>query len=196
MARPHHADPSRQDTVVRADSTVATVEQELPDLLSQPRALGGAERSSTTLRGAEEPGGQQFLISDMPERHRGAPRPGGVRIARGTGRSEKLHQPEPTKTNTAAIEHRDAELVDQVDQGERGHAAQERQPEELHYPGQQRRFRDLCDVPPQQVIEITRMPQATKAARTTCAGTASRTRRLQITRQPRPEQRTARLLVM
>ena len=134
--------------------------------------------------GAEELGGQQFLVGDMPERHRGATEPGGIRVARDPGRAEQRHQPEPAQAGTATLEHREAKLVDQLDQSERGHAAQERQPEEIHHPGQQLRFCDLRDVPPQQVIEITQAARTSKAAaRTVCLGRGSPTRRCQITRQ-------------
>ena len=61
MAGPDHIDPGGQDAVVRASRTAATVEEELPDLLSQSRALGRAECSRTALGGTEELGGQQFL---------------------------------------------------------------------------------------------------------------------------------------
>src|ERR1035438_5092429 len=70
MAGPDHIDPGGQDAVVRASRTAATVEEELPDLLSQSRALGRAECSRTALGGTEELGGQQFLVGDMPERNR------------------------------------------------------------------------------------------------------------------------------
>src|ERR1022692_4818880 len=45
MARPDHIHPWGQNAVVRASRTAATMEEELPDLLSQPRALGHAECS-------------------------------------------------------------------------------------------------------------------------------------------------------
>jgi hypothetical protein len=157
MARPDHIDPGRQNAVVRTADTTAPAGQELADLLGQPRALGRAGRGRAALGGAEELGSQQFLIGDMSERHSGATEPSGTRGARHPGRAEQRHQPEPAQTGTATLKHCEAQLVDQLDQSECGHATQERQPEEIHHPGQQLRFCDLCDVPPQQVIEMTRL---------------------------------------
>lgn len=132
----------------------------------------------------------------MPERHCGTTRAGRVPSARGTGRTEQRHQPEPAEADAAALEHRDAELIDQVEQVECGHAANERQPEDLHHPRQQRRFHDLRDVPPQQLIQIVLTARPARAARTAHSGRRRLARRPQLARQARLQQRATGLFVM
>src|ERR1039457_3766123 len=120
---PHQVNTRRHDAVAgRAGSSpeagnVTAVVEELADLLGQPRMWCGLEGGVTSSRAAQELGGQQYLVGHVPERE------GCGSSVRGP---EQVPEPEASSLHPPAVEHADAKLVDELDQGEHRNATQER----------------------------------------------------------------------
>ncbi len=141
MAGPDQVDPCGQDAIV-GDSPVGAAVQELADLLGQPGPPGGGQRGVPALRGAQELCGQQLRVGRVQERHCG-----GVGGTGGACGPEQRCAPEAAEPDPPAFEDRGTELVEDLDQGERHRAAQERQAEKAGQPGQQVQAARRLDIP-------------------------------------------------
>jgi hypothetical protein len=112
MARSNQVDARRHDAVAGVHRR-SLAGQELADLLGQPRPRRRAERGISAIGHREEPGREQLLVGDMPERQTDATR--CATRTTGINGPEQRTKPETGQPDPAAIECADPELVDQLD---------------------------------------------------------------------------------